>query len=333
MADRRMSHLPVILSYLTVAALTAITLKQGLIAPVLFGFLVFMLVRGAEVAIFHRLSGSKARRASVALVAGIILGLICLLIAAGFHFGGAHAYKALMIKLATTLEQLRGVLPPVLSDHLPEDAGQLLQTASAYLKEHASLLGQAGITSLRILAGSLICGVIGAMIAASAPVQPTAAFARELHLRFTLLGNTFAKIVAAQAKISAVNTLLTGCYLLLVLPALGLSIPFAKTLVVLTFVVGLIPVAGNLISNTAIFLASLSVSWPLAAGSLLYLVAIHKLEYFLNARIVGTQVDARAWELLIAMLACETLFGVGGVVAAPILYAYMKYELKRQNWI
>ena len=32
---------------------------------------------------------------------------------------------------------------------------------------------------------------------------------------------------------------------------------------------------------------------------------IHKLEYFLNARIVGTQIRARAWELLIAMLAME----------------------------
>jgi hypothetical protein len=29
---------------------------------------------------------------------------------------------------------------------------------------------------------------------------------------------------------------------------------------------------------------------------------IHKLEYFLNARIVGIQINARAWELLIAML-------------------------------
>ena len=35
-----------------------------------------------------------------------------------------------------------------------------------------------------------------------------------------------------------------------------------------------------------------------AVAALLYLVVIHKLEYFLNARIVGGEIQARAWELL-----------------------------------
>jgi predicted PurR-regulated permease PerM len=64
-----------------------------------------------------------------------------------------------------------------------------------------------------------------------------------------------------------------------------------------------------------------------ALGSLTYLVVIHKLEYFLNARLVGTQIRARSWELLLAMLLMEAMFGIAGLIAAPIYYAYLKDEL------
>jgi predicted PurR-regulated permease PerM len=101
----------------------------------------------------------------------------------------------------------------------------------------------------------------------------------------------------------------------------------AKTLVILTFIVGLLPVIGNLISNTLIVAVALSVSFPAAVTALIFLILIHKLEYFLNARIIGGQIEARAWELLIAMLVMEAAFGIPGVVAAPIFYAYIKREL------
>ena len=52
-------------------------------------------------------------------------------------------------------------------------------------------------------------------------------------------------------------------------------------------------------------------------------MVIHKLEYFLNARIVGAGIKAKAWGTALAMLAMESLFGVPGVVAAPIYYAYL----------
>ena len=93
------------------------------------------------------------------------------------------------------------------------------------------------------------------------------------------------------------------------------------------------PVVGNLISNVVVVLVSLSVSPFVALGSLIYLVAIHKLEYFLNARMVGTQIEARAWELLLAMLLMEAAFGIAGLIAAPIYYAYLKDELSAVGWI
>jgi predicted PurR-regulated permease PerM len=134
-------------------------------------------------------------------------------------------------------------------------------------------------------------------------------------------------------RISALNALLTWIYLALILPGFGIELPFVKTMVIVTFVVGLLPVLGNLISNTVIVIISLSHSLYAAAGSLAFLVLIHKLEYFVNARIIGGQIKARAWELLIAMLAMEAAFGVPGVIAAPVFYAYIKKELSDRNLI
>jgi len=62
-------------------------------------------------------------------------------------------------------------------------------------------------------------------------------------------------------------------------------------------------------------------------------VLVHKLEYFLNARIVGAQIRASAWELLLAMLVMEAAFGIPGLVAAPIYYAYLKDELAARRLI
>ena len=98
--------------------------------------------------------------------------------------------------------------------------------------------------------------------------------------------------------------------------------------VAVTFVVGLVPIVGNLISNTVIVIISLGVSWQAAAGSLIFLIVIHKLEYFTNARIVGGRIRAGAWEILLAMLLGEAVFGVSGLITAPIIYAYIKTELR-----
>jgi predicted PurR-regulated permease PerM len=118
-----------------------------------------------------------------------------------------------------------------------------------------------------------------------------------------------------------------------VLPVLEIHLPLVKTMILVTFIAGLLPVIGNLISNTVIVIVSLSYSAGAAIGSLAFLVLIHKLEYFVNARIVGTQIRARAWELLIAMLVMEAAFGVPGLIAAPILYAYIKDELTSRGLI
>jgi predicted PurR-regulated permease PerM len=70
-----------------------------------------------------------------------------------------------------------------------------------------------------------------------------------------------------------------------------------------------------------------------ALTSLVYLIIIHKLEYFLNARIIGSHIRARAWELLIAMMVMEAAFGIPGLISAPIYYAYLKDELRMRRLV
>src|SRR5438132_1397109 len=107
--------------------------------------------------------------------------------------------------------------------------------------------------------------------------------------RWRQLAHAFRDVLAAQLRIALVNAGLTAIYLLAILPAFGASVPLAKTLVAFTFFASLVPIVGNLMSNTAIVVAALTVSLATGAASLVFLVAIHKLEYFLNAHFVGSR--------------------------------------------
>ena len=69
--------------------------------------------------------------------------------------------------------------------------------------------------------------------------------------RARLLGAAFRSVVFAQVRISALNTALTGFYLLVVVPWIGIQLPLTKTMIAVTFIAGLLPVIGNLISNTS----------------------------------------------------------------------------------
>jgi predicted PurR-regulated permease PerM len=238
----------------------------------------------------------------------------------------------LLEKLADSVSLARANLPPALSEGLPANPDALKDAAVDWLRLHAQEIRTVGADFGRTLVHILVGLVIGMMLSLTdlRPRKVERPLARALAERMSRLGNVFRRIIFAQVRISAINTFLTAVFLLAGLPIFGVHLPLAKTLVVLTFVVGLLPVIGNLISNTVVVVVGLSVSPYVAAAALVFLVVIHKLEYFLNARIVGAQINARAWELLAAMLLMEAAFGVAGVVAAPIYYAYMKDELTAQ---
>ncbi|OOG59446.1 AI-2E family transporter [Rhodanobacter sp. C03] len=319
-----------------VALLSIIELH--LLSALLAGLLVYELVQAVTPLLGQRISGDRARVLVVAALGAIVVGLLILLILGAISFFRSEIGNPELLwqqQLMPLVEKARQQLPAVVVDHLPDSVDDLRVGAVELARKHAATLQLAGKGAVRVFVHIIIGLVLGAIIALSRarPAHQVGPLAAAMGLRCQRLAEAFHNIVFAQIKISLINTLFTAIFLLGALPLLGIHVPLAKTLVVLTFIVGLLPVVGNLLSNTAVTVAALSVSLGVGVAALGFLVLIHKLEYFLNARIVGTQIHARAWELLIAMLVMEAAFGLPGVIAAPIYYAYLKSELEAEKLI
>jgi predicted PurR-regulated permease PerM len=313
-------------------------LELHLVPALLAGLLVHELVHVLAPRIsFATRGATQARMFSVGLVGSLVIAALVALAFGLLAFfrseGGSPA--ALVIRLADILEASRGSMPQWLADLVPPDAEALRHAIVDWLRVHAKDLQIAGRSFLETLVRILIGMVIGAIVCfrEAKGGGNDSLLLDEAGRRIRLLAQAFRGVVFAQVKISAVNTTLTALYLAAVLPVLGVHLPYTKSLIALTFLAGLLPVIGNLISNTVIVIVSLSQGLGFAVGSLLFLVVIHKLEYFLNARIVGGEIKASAWELLCAMLVFEAAFGLQGLVAAPIFYAYFKAELRTLRWI
>jgi predicted PurR-regulated permease PerM len=307
-----------------------------LLPALVAGLLVYELARLLAPRLRPRVPPGRARTAAVGLVALIVIGAIT---AAGFGIAAfveseGGGVSAVVAKMAEILESSRASLPKWIADYLPSGVDQLREDLSFWLREHAAELQLMGKSAGHTLVHVLIGMVIGAMVSMLEPGGNAGGpLARALGERVFRLGEAFRRVVFAQVRISAINTAFTAIFLAVVLPLFGVHLPLTKTMIVVTFIAGLLPVIGNLISNSMIFVISLVHSPAIAVVSLVYLVVIHKLEYFLNARIVGAQISARAWELLTAMLLLETAFGLAGLAAAPICYAWLKDELTSRGLI
>jgi predicted PurR-regulated permease PerM len=334
MKEPKRNH--VIGAWLITAALLLLVLRFDLLPALLAGLLVFELVHLLTL----RLTLVRERRArvlAVAFLATVVVALLSLATFAAVLFfrSDTGGYVLLLKKSADVIQSWRGLLPAWLVHSLPTDADALQNSIVSWLRVHLAEVQTFGQQGAKVLVRIVIGMVIGGLIAlrqADPPVNYRP-LALALANRASRFGEAFRRVVFAQVRIAAVNAALTAFYLAIVLPVLGIQLPLVKTMIAVTFVAGLVPVFGNLISNVVVVVVSLSVSPFVALGSLLYLVAIHKLEYFLNARMVGTQIQARAWELLLAMLLMEAVFGIAGLIAAPIYYAYLKDELAAARWI
>ena len=307
-------------------------LLPALIAGLVVYELVYVLTRVLRIIRIHR---ARGRLIAVGIIA---LGVVLLLTVAGagiVAFLRADNLSTLFNKLVDSIDSFRPMLPGFIAEQLPSDGQELRQAAVTWLGPHAGELQHLGAQAGRTLAQILIGLGIGVLASLHdvKPHQTPGPLAAALQKRVSRIGEAFRRVVFAQTRISAINTVLTALYLFAALPLAGVHLPLSKTLIVITFLVGLLPVAGNLVSNAIIVILSLSVSLPVAIASLIFLVVIHKLEYFLNAHMIGGQVHAHAWELLLAMLVMEAAFGVPGLVAAPIYYAYIKDELVSRNLV
>ncbi len=143
----------------------------------------------------------------------------------------------------------------------------------------------------------------------------------EVSTRFRDFYRSFATVMGAQITISLINTVLTAIFLL------AARLPHAPLLIAITFLCGLVPIIGNLVSNTIIVFVALTVSLKLAISALVFLVLIHKLEYFLNSKIIGDRIRNPGWLTLIALIIGERLMGIPGLILAPVVLNYLRVEM------
>jgi predicted PurR-regulated permease PerM len=326
---------PVAASYILSVISVFVVLRFHLVPAVFAGLAVHVLTVKLARRLPANWGGWAHEIALAALAVLVIIGLTGSGIGLWSFLNGNGGMGALLDAAAGTLEKLRGAVPATIAVYLPATVDELHAQLAAMMREHGQKISSVGIAGVKSLAHVLLGMVVGGLTAlhhfGDSSAWPPLSSA--LHQRSRALANAFDKVVFAQVKISALNTFLTALYLMVILPLCGISMPLLTVIIPLTFVAGLLPVVGNLISNTAIVLISLGISPGVALASLLFLVCIHKLEYFTNARIVGGEVHARAWELLCAMLTLEAFFGVAGLVAAPVAYAWLKFEMRMRKLI
>jgi len=208
-----------------------------------------------------------------------------------------------------------------------ENVYELREVAITEIKDNAEAITKTS----RLLTARVFQVVIAVFIAILAffrdPAPPRgedllAALARELDARLKTLMLGFEKILGAQVAISAVYTACT----LLFLTLMGFSHVIFLTLA--TFIFGMLPVVGNIVSNTIIVAAGLTLSTRHAAYALAFLILIHKSGYFVYGRVLGSSLKAPMWQTLLAILLGEVAMGVSGIILAPALLHYVKEELR-----
>ena len=309
--------LAIVVLHLVSALLGAFLVYEliGLIAPIIERHLINRWSRGFAAVSLAILI--------IALLTGAIVGTVA------FLKSDAGSPQVFSERLQHILTDARAKLPSGVQDYLPGRVDDLRTVVSSWLDQHSQEVQNFGREFVHLFVRGFIGMVIGALVSLFqiAPAKLQQPLAAAVIERVTRFAEAFRHIVFAQIRISAINTVLTAIFLLVLLPLIGINLPLAKILVVVTFFCGLLPIFGNVVSNLFIVVAGLSVSPFAALLATVFLVVIHKLEYFLNARIVGSEIKARPWEIMIAILFMEAAFGFSGLAVAPIYYAYLKQEL------
>lgn len=329
-------------AYAVIGAAILFILIQHLVSAAIVGLALYLILERVSQWFHGRMSRGAVRPLALLVVTTSVAALLTIAIALLVMMlrRGAGNVPEMMEQMAEILGSVRLFLGGVGRSFIPEvmtDAEEFKVVIMESLKTHAQMLRAGGvwigIGVVHMIMGILLAVLVFFRHATHQDDPNRGPLARHLVEKVDRFAHAFGRVAAAQLKISAVNTVLTGIYLLVILPLFGIRVPFATTLVVVTFLCGLIPVLGNLISNTVITILSMGISVGTAVASLTFLVVIHKLEYLINSRIVGGETDSQAWEILMAIVVGEAAFGVGGVVLAPIVYAFIKRELRDRGLV
>jgi predicted PurR-regulated permease PerM len=254
----------------------------------------------------------------------------------GFYFFVKHSYKAIPEITAQTI--------PVVLEWTEKKGIELPFTDYASLRalaintvknEFDGIRKYAGVALIQFAA--VLIGIVVAVslfinsrfdLATDQPAQINNLYtltARQIAERFGTFYESFATVMGAQIVISAINTLLTAGFLF------WNHLPYAKVLVGITFLCGLLPIIGNIISNTLIVGVAFTISPKMALFALIFLVVLHKTEYFLNSKIIGDRIQNPMWLTLIGLVLGEKLMGIPGMILAPVILNYIKVEAKRNR--
>lgn len=326
-----------IFGLLLTAAASLIIVWKGLVIPVLLALLVYAwsCLLADRVARNYRPAAVAAGFSSErwpAVIAGILISTLVitafvLLTFWTFRLAASNDLRVFLMRIENSLDMLRQALPEAMAGAIPENWAELKSQLFNVLRSKAAELSSLGGTVAHTIIQALFSILVGAL-AAVTTWQPGRLNSDRLFIGRLLV--VLERVVIAQVRIALFNTSMTALYLFVILPAFGINdFPFRGLLCMFTLLTGVLPVLGNLMANTVLALISFAISPWLAVASLSFLILIHKTEYVINARTVGSKISVNSWEILAAMLTGEALFGIRGLVTAPLLYPFFKREIQR----
>jgi predicted PurR-regulated permease PerM len=267
---------------------------------------------------------------TVAVIAFVIL-VVALLAASGrFVQQAVRAVPDIADKaIPSVIEWARGYhieLPFTDYDSLKASAMDMVKGEAKYL-EGVARFAQGALKGLVLLLAGCVIAIgifLHPAFELDEPSQKAgnlySACCGEIARRFSTFYASFETVMGAQIVISAINTCITALFVFIA------GVPHAGVLVGLTFVCGLLPVVGNLISNSIIVALAFTVSPRTALFALAFLIVVHKLEYILNGKIIGHRIRNPLWLTLLALIIGERLLGIAGMILAPVVLSYIKAE-------
>jgi len=269
---------------------------------------------------------------------GLTLFLLLLVaLGVGFYSFVKHAYVVLPQIAEKTIPAVVEFTQKIGLELPFTDLASLKVTALDVVKAKLANLGQYA----RILAVETVSLLIGLVVSISLflslkldfGAEPEAgddnlytAVGREIAERFRGLYDSFSKVMGAQMLISAINTFFTAGFLI------WNDYPFVTVVIGLTFLFGMLPIVGNLLSNTLIVGIGLTISPNMALAALVFLVVLHKGEYFLNSKIIGDRIRNPMWLTLLGLVIGEKLMGIPGMILAPVILHFVKVEVSRNKF-
>ncbi|MBI5622966.1 MAG: AI-2E family transporter [Elusimicrobia bacterium] len=313
---------PRLISHLLFAALLLGTIPLHLGPLVLAGLFTFMVLHYAFTLFSAKLKKFYAKWLAVASFVAVFAGLSW----TAAHFVRQtvatfpHIATTAMPKVIEAADRFGAKLPF-------ENVDELRAVAVEAVKENALAISKAS----KILTRQFFHIVVGVFLAILYfMTEPKREYKpdlfdsvrKEFNNRLDSFLSSCDRVIGAQVLIALINTMLTAVFLLVT------EIPYIAFLVPSTFILGTLPIIGNILSNTLIVATALTVSLKLAFTALVFLIIIHKLEYFLNSRIVGSAIDTPMWQTLLCILIGEAVMGVPGIILAPAVWHYIRKEMR-----